>query len=276
MLMFVMTEEWLKVNYGSKDAHQELDAKNWLLKYGKDVPEDRFDLWCKYKHLVEYQVNTLDIVEVALANVGQMFDSELCAHMFINRMRVPGQSEAYLRALKKIDPSTILELGVGGDSAISTSVFLAHIEPKINPRLLSVDRHPLGCTWKRYGEIPFWEFVQDDSVKRMDALIAKGERFDLVFVDTSHDYRNTKNELDRACQLADAILMDDAEFTGNDFDSEPGGVKRALEDWMLSAPSWEKEMYKGLNVALVYKKVKPKSKIIIPAKKKSKSGRKRS
>ena len=268
--MFTMTEEWLKKNYGSKDEHQERDAKNWLLKYGTDVPEDRFDEWCKWKHLVEYQVNTLDIVEVALAHIGERFDTELEAHKFINRMRVPGQSEAYLKALKKVNPTVILELGVGGDSAISTSIFLAHIENKKGRKMLSVDHNPLGCTWVRYGELDFWEFVQDDSVKRMDALIAKGEKYDLVFIDTSHDYRSTLNELDRACQLTDAILMDDITFEGNSFDAESGGVKKALADWLINAPKWEKEEYHGLNVALVCKEVvtiKPKLKTKITPRK---------
>lgn len=252
--MFTLTEQWLFNNYGSVYGGQEETTDQWLRQYGKDVTEDQIKAWKRYKHCAEYQVNTPDIVPQALARVGTEFETELQAHKFINCLRVPGPSVSYLEALKTVSPCSILELGVGGDSAISTAIFLAEIENKENRKMVSVDRNPLGMTWLRYKNNSFWQFVQADSLEVLRDAISQGVKYDLVFIDTIHSYEHTLKEIKMASQITDNILLDDTLFPGNDFDTQPGGVKKALEEWVAeNNTGWELTDYNG--VGLLRKKV---------------------
>jgi predicted O-methyltransferase YrrM len=244
--MHIITKEWLHLYYGSKSPQQERDTRNWLLRYGKEVPETKLDEWSKWKHLSEYQVNTPDIVDKALGMIGLAYRSELSAHCFINTMRVPGHADAYSELLKLISPVSILELGVGGDSAISTSVFLCYLE-KVNGYLISVDRNPLGVTWLRYNNCSFWKFEQCDSVEYLNRMISNDHRFDMVFIDTIHSYSHTMKELNGASKITGFMLMDDCEFEGNDFDDQPGGVKRAIKEWTESNTNWERVQPQSCN-----------------------------
>lgn len=243
--MFTVTKEWLFSNYGSRDLEQKQQTKAWLLKYGKDVSSDKLEEWSNWKHLSEYQVNTNDIVDRCLAMIGKEYMSELEVHKLVNLMRVP-LGIAYDRVIREYKPRNILELGVGGDSAISTSIFLRWIEEKdINnqdpynrPQLISVDRNPLGMTWVRYNKYPFWKFIQNDSLVILTEFLDHDKWWDLIFIDTIHSYTHTMKELDLASRMTNWMLMDDATFTGNDFDPEPGGVKRAIEEWSKSHQDW--------------------------------------
>ena len=247
---FKMSKMWLMEYYGS--APNQVDqAREWLLKYGREfAPVDKIDEWSKWKHLIEYSSNTNDIVDQCLAQIGNEFESELEAHRFINLLRVPLAS-SYEEALKIINPSVILELGVGGDSAISTSLFLRWVEKK-QGQLDSVDINPLGMTWRRYS--PFtdiWTFTQADALKILSQCSDNGSFYDLIFIDTSHSYIPTIAELFFASKATNAILMDDATFEGNEGDVEMGGVKRAIAEWVQNYPEWKKtDLWNGAVVLL--------------------------
>lgn len=229
--MFTLTEEWLHMYYGSKDGHQESEAISWLRRWGKDVKEEDLVPWSRWKHLVEYQVNTPDIVERALNLIGASYYSELDAHLTINSLRCPVHAASYIEGLKVGRPEgNILELGTGGDSSISTSVFLWYLQSS-GKELWSVDLNPLGVTWERYKDVPNWRFIRGDSVEFLNECISKNQRFGMVFIDTIHSFTHTLRELELSEQLTDTILLDDATFEGNDFDPEPGGVKRAIYEW---------------------------------------------
>ncbi len=234
--MFELTEEWLWKYYGSTVEGQVGQTKYWLIKYGKDVPPDKYDLWSKYKHLSEYQVNTPDIVDQCLAAIGQKFETELEAHKFVNQLRVP-LSKSYEEAIRYIEPKYILELGVGGDSAISTATFLWWAE-KVGGVLFSVDHNPLSKTWHRYEKYhgKNWIFRQSDSLVILRAMKGEGMKVDVVFIDTSHSYENTIVELQQAFGISKFVLLDDALFEGNPDDREPGGVKRAIKEWRKKRP----------------------------------------
>lgn len=245
--MFTLTREWLQKYYGSSPIQKEL-TKLWLIKYGTDVPDGALEEWSDWKHLAEYQVNTLDIVPLALSWIGEEFETELKCHMAINLLRVP-LAESYRQALKIVKPKTILELGVGGDSAISTSVFLAWVE-KEKGFLNSVDHNPLGMTMYRYKDYleKLWHFAQEDSIE----YLKKCSYFDMIFIDTSHDYIPTMQELNLASWLTNNILMDDALFEGNADAKEPGGVKRAIKEWTEQNKGWIKiDLWQGNTVLLI-------------------------
>lgn len=269
---FKVTYEWLKIYYGSHTEQQAMDTKKWLLRYGSNVPPEKLNEWAEWKHLSEYQVNTENIVPKCLDMIGKSFESELHVHFLINCMRVPGNSEGYISALKKIKPpvTTILELGVGGDSAISTAVFLFHLEKVLRNdllkegdylRMLSIDHHPLGMTMKRYEKVPFWEFEMRDSHEKLEELIKSVFNWDLIFIDTIHSYPHTIKEIELSSKISDNILLDDIDFEGNDFDKEPGGVKRAREVFLSENAGWKEIVFEGKSVSLLQRKRKtPKRK----------------
>jgi hypothetical protein len=204
--------------------------------------------------------------------VGDEFESELWAHRWVNIERFSGHADSYVEILDLVQPKTILELGVGGDSAISTAVFLAHIE-KVGGAMLSVDYHRLDMTWVRYGKYPFWTFVQATSEKILQECMNQSKRFDMIFVDTMPTYKQTKIEMEIGHRLSDNLLLDDASRIGEEHDNEGGKVLAKEEfleqhkDWeMLEYPPFTKATrdYDVGDVALVRKK-KPKKFIRRPS-----------
>lgn len=270
--MFKLTDEWLKKYYGSA-PNQINQAKSWLGQHSINFKGDP-DVWKFYKHLTEYQPNTPDMVDQALAALGTEFESELKCHRWINTMRFPSHAKAYLGACEIVKPRTMLELGVGGDSAISTAIFLSYLEDveiikdQIGPYLLSIDRNPLDMTWKRYKDYSFWEFRQSDSVQLLNELCDANARFDMIFIDTIHTYAHTIREMELSSLITDNMLLDDAMF-----ESDDGGVKKAKEEWLEKfSDTWELKGWPGFlvrqgitveNVVLLQRKqIQPKSKII--------------
>lgn len=247
-MSFTLTKEWLFQNYGSRKEGQKEQTKEWLLKYGKDVPPHKLDEWSNWKHLSEYQVNTNDIVDRCLDMIGKEYPSELYVHRLVNLLRVP-YGFAYDNIVREYKPKTILELGVGGDSAISTAIFLAWMdevyrEVLYTPEdktigLISVDRNPLDTTWLRYNKFPFWRFIQGDSVNVLNDFEEKDTWWEMIFIDSIHSFTHTMKELNFASRMTNLILCDDATFEGNDFDPEPGGVKRAIKEWVELNKDWK-------------------------------------
>lgn len=264
--MFTMTKEWLHEYYGSLPGGQESQAVDWLLTNGKDVSVGKANEWKIWKHLIEYQPNTPDIVPQCLQKIETKFEfeSELQAHRFVNMLRVP-ISFSYEQALAVAMPKKLLELGVGGDSGISTSIFLAYAE-KVGGTLFSVDINPLNMTFKRYEKYigSLWNYKLDDSLRFLDNKIALNERYDLIFIDTSHTYEHTMQEMGRVARLTNFMLMDDALFPGNDNDAVPGGVKKAISDWFANNRGWELREYWQGGTVLISKggAIKEKPKII--------------
>lgn len=253
--MFTMTKEWLQKYYGSQKNQIE-EAKNWIKQYVQGgLHGISFEESANYKHLIEYQPNTNDIVRQCLLKVGSGFDTELQAHKFVNLLRVP-LAQAYEDVLLSLPkaPQTILELGVGGDSAISTAVFLAWVE-KNKGHLTSVEHNPLDMTWKRYGGYSnLWTFIQSDSKKALQRLVNEEQKFDLIFIDTCHIYSHTAAELELAKKMTDVIIMDDATFAGNGDDLVPGGVERAIKEFKVTNKDWAYKDFWGGAVGLLTKK----------------------
>jgi predicted O-methyltransferase YrrM len=243
---FVLTREWLFHYYGSKYSGQTEQSRKWLLTHGKNVTEEQADEWKDWKHLIEYQPNTEDIVPQCLSKIGSYFHTELAAHAWVNYLRVPAHAHSYMEALEKHKPKTILELGTGGDSAISTSQFLRHIEIMGEGELLSIDLNPLGVTWDRYKDVPFWNFIQADSIEVLDGLlVAANKKWDMVFLDSLPFYQHVLKELERARHLTDHMLLDDITMEALEHDTE-GGKNRAVLEWVPAHPEWKRMDYDNI------------------------------
>jgi predicted O-methyltransferase YrrM len=256
--MFTLTRDWLFKYYGSTKPGQEEDTRSWFVRYAKDFPRELLNEWSQWKHFSEYQPNCTDNVNIALSKIGTEFETELQCHRFMNLLRVP-LAQAYLDALQACNPTSILELGVGGDSGISTAMFLSHVEKKQNGFLESVDRNNLGMTETRYEQYKgsLWSFSQSDSEYYLKKRTQESKLFDMIFIDTSHIYPDTYRELELASKITDWMLMDDAKFAGNEGDAQPGGVKRSIEEWGEANKGWNKtELWHG-NVVLFNKIKQP-------------------
>ncbi len=236
--MFEVTREWLFINYGSSGVGQKEQTKKWLIQYGINVPPELLDQWSDWKHLSEYQVNTHAIVPLCLWMIGKKYSSELAAHKLINNLRyAPGIG--YSEAVRYVGPATILELGTGGDSAISTAMFLHGIEEKEGRQMISIDRNPLGSTFVRYGKFDFWNFVQSDSVEYLRKCIMENKRFDMVFIDSIHTYLHTAKEMELSSQITNCILLDDInDPKDTENPKDKGGVVRAVKEWRENERGW--------------------------------------
>jgi cephalosporin hydroxylase len=243
--MFNLTEEWLFKYYGSTSPGQDVQAVEWIKQWTKVESNEKIQRYKRWKHLVEYMANDREIVDKALAMVGMAFRSELDVHRTMSWLRYQNYVEAIEEGLQLYGsdgPESILELGVGGDSGLSTGVFLNWLDKNGfgNRNMLSVDVNPLGMTFERYKDVPFWSFVQTDSVSAISEIEKRGKLVDMVFIDTIHSYDHTLAELRGAEKITDYIMLDDMLFEGNNFDPNPGGVKRALAQWLEEkAGEWE-------------------------------------
>lgn len=188
------------------------------------------EIWPDTEH---YDQNSPGIMEKAKDVDQRFYKSRLEKSFWLNVLRVP-LCISYLAACAKVRPSSILELGTGGDSAHSTGIFLYWLE--LLPScgfLVSVDRHPLSHTWPRYRDNVNWQFVQGDSINVLHALIEKRlpirMHFDMIFIDSSHNYPETLAELKQASMLTNSLLLDDTTFPG---------VKQALDEWHPQNQDW--------------------------------------
>jgi predicted O-methyltransferase YrrM len=124
--------------------------------------------------------------------------------------------------MRSVAKGHVLELGVRGGA--STSAFLAAAEDGRVERLWSVDINACGGIWA-YGH-ENWTFVQGES-SDCDLLDAVGlpTRLDLLFIDTSHTYEQTKRELEaweRRVKPGGLTLLHDA---------YEEGVRRAVAEY---------------------------------------------
>ena len=131
-------------------------------------------------------------------------------------------------------PSLIVELGVRW----GTSTFVFERAARLcNARLISVDIAPCGnvCKWDK------WMFIRGNDVE-----IAQKWRYgkiDVLFIDTSHLYEHTKQEINHYFPLLNThalVMFHDTNCKWNN----KRGVIRALEDYFGRSFN-EKEMFVG-------------------------------
>jgi len=234
------------------------DPEQWLRTYYGE----------KFEELTIYDQNTPGLVELAREAAEQGASSEIALHAAICLMRIP-QAQYILPALERVMPRTIVECGVGGNMGASTAVFLNYCEQS-GAQLWSCDRNDPALTGARFAgwRGALWHFHQMDSVEFLKSDVVP-KNPGLVFIDTIHSYDHTMKELAVAETMTDAILLDDAEYPGfrdgidgnladlspmdkdDHGSSEPGGVKRALAEFLEAQEEWERIDVGHPNVALI-------------------------
>lgn len=214
---------------GSPPVHLDHDVGTWTPQPNGAEPYDLPGLWPDTEH---YEQNSPGIMARAADLDRRAYRSTLEKAFWLNTLRVP-LSASYLAACALVRPTTILELGTGGDSAHSTGMFLLWLAGQPKGQLVSVDRHYLSHSWLRYRDNPHWTFVQGDSMHVMKQLrrqrLPLPSGYDLIFVDSSHLYQETLAEIHQASLMTDAILFDD---------STVPDVANAIKDFLVAHPAW--------------------------------------
>lgn len=239
---------------GSPSVHLEVKDRP---KLDTNVLQDvgKLELGELWPDTNDYDQNSPGILAKAKDRDERLYRSWIEKAFWLNVLRVP-ISVQYLAACAKVRPRVILELGTGGSSAHSTGMFLMWLEGQfdnaISPKsLISVDRHPLSDAWTRYRRFGHWKFIQGDSLAVIHALvedrIPSPKWFDLIFIDSSHEYDHTMTELKQCSMLTDAMLMDDTTHEG---------VANALIEWLPKNPDWLRVDI-GATVALLERHPKP-------------------
>lgn len=127
--------------------------------------------------------------------------------------------------VKKLNPEIILELGVRG--GFSTEVFLRAGCKK----LVSIDIKDYPETRERLSMFKNWKFIIKDDIEFLKEMKF---RPDIIFIDTSHEFKHTLQELKLATKkLAPGglILCHDT-LTWS-------GVKKAITKFIKENPEWK-------------------------------------
>lgn len=214
---------------GSPRVHLDHDSGVPMAQRNRAEP---YDLSGQWPDTADYDQNSPGILAQAADLDRRAYASDIEKAFWLNTLRVP-LCASYLAACALVQPDRILELGTGGDSAHSTGMFLAWLRNRPHGQLVSVDRHYLSHTWLRYREHVEWTFIQGDSVQVMKQLYAEHlplpSRYDLIFIDSSHLYKETLAEIHQASLMTDSILFDD---------STVPDVKKAIDDFLFDHKAW--------------------------------------
>jgi len=157
---------------------------------------------------------------------------------------------AYEKVLDLIKPKLILELG-SDNFLISTAIFIKYIRRE-GGQLDSVNIKVIPESFADFSDI--WTITQQSNTLNVLSMCAdKYIRYDLIFIDTSRSYIPTIAEMFFASKVTDSILINNALSEGDKTDSEKGGVKRAIEEWIKNYPEWKRVDLQDDNIALLTK-----------------------
>lgn len=136
----------------------------------------------------------------------------------------------------------VLELGVNtGESTIA----LLEAVAATDGRLTSVDIQDLPNTrpmLEKYGLTGRWDFHMMDDLK-FGAEWPKDQQFDLIFVDTSHQYEQTKKEI----ELFEPLLRPGGIMVFHDTVSYYDGVQKPINQFLKTHRHWPYENKNNCN-----------------------------
>lgn len=141
-----------------------------------------------------------------------------------------------------INAKLVLELGVNtGESTIA----LLEAVIKTGGKLVSVDQQDLPQTrpmLEKYGLTGSWEFHMMDDIKFAAEVWPKGVQADLIFVDTSHQYQQTKKEI----EVFEPLLRPGGIMVFHDTVSFYDGVQKPINEF-LKTHKWPYENKSNCN-----------------------------
>lgn len=172
-----------------------------------------------------------------------------------------GSAEPYLSSLLSFitllaEPKKILEIGtlIGYSTLIMADALSQNNNP--NSKIFSVDpeisktriarKYFARAGLERYVEFIEGKSLDPDVIKLLDYE----KPFDLLFIDSLHNYRQTKNEIDVLIDLVGpdgVVICHDSGLLAQEFDTEKqGGVRKALVEFtknkknyiFLDPPNW--------------------------------------
>lgn len=139
-----------------------------------------------------------------------------------------------------IQAKKVLELGVRyGESTVA----LCEAVHETGGELISVDINPCDAAKDAIREHGFskrWTFIQSDDIQYGLSLEA-GIVFDLIFVDTSHEYDHTKKEI----EVFEPKLRGGGIMCFHDTELAQAGVKKSIEEFLLAHRNYSLENIQG-------------------------------
>ncbi len=143
----------------------------------------------------------------------------------------------------ELKATCVLELGVRGGESTIALLEGVHVS---NGSLLSIDISP--CTEARaiiesYGLGSRWTFRQGDDLEAGLYMLHLIQMFDLIFIDTSHEYEHTVKEI----QLFRNLLRSGGAMVFHDTATCPG-VLKAIQENLADWPSEFRMNNNGLGI----------------------------
>ena len=192
-----------------------------------------------------------------LATFGRNYFDQVCYFGFYN----VNESTYKLQVVDNVD---ILELGVRDGE--STVAFLSALSLTQNGMLWSVDINDNKALREELGDAglsDFWTFLVDDSV-----LVAQNEtlpeKFDLVFIDTSHKFDATLMELEtwapRVKENGFILLHATVDYFHDDLPRQKNEVVNAIETF-ISQPQKDVWRYYNIDIGLCLGVMQKRNKI---------------
>lgn len=135
---------------------------------------------------------------------------------------------------------TVIELGVNlGESTVA----LLEAVHATDGVLISVDIQELPNVrpmLTSYGLISRWQFHKSDDIT-FGLAWPKDKKADLIFVDTSHQYQQTKREI----EIYEPILRSGGIMVFHDTMSYPDGVHKPIKEFLAGHPSYKFDNYQN-------------------------------
>ena len=122
-------------------------------------------------------------------------------------------------------------------------------------RLVTVDPDPrMNASTRNYCDLAAIGGIVEtvDGYSTDPALLArlKGQAWDLIYLDTTHQYLDTRAEIEAIAPLCGEatlfVFHDASQHAANNLDlHKQGGVARAIREWAVLHPRWQAFIFEG-------------------------------